>query len=584
MRRSDNACRAAFSSWLSLAACVALAWAVLAAAWITAQSSPFLIGGLLPVSDALGFMFSGLHALYAGALDVTGARRPLAAIYSAGRLLAGGQSFQGAMLFQATLLGGAGWLFARELWRAHGPAAGLTGFALALAVVYPNIATGLSDTGGVIFGLTAFALMWRAVTLQSWALYAWGVFILTMGLAIRPGDFALLPLSVLFAAGFFAGRRAAATGGALVAGLAGIAAAFAAGALFGDPRGMPQANFYYTLYGMSVGQDWAAAFRDIPDLAARLESEGERIVAIHVRDIALHNILTAPGPFIGRFADNLAGWLLSTPLVGFLGHTGPRSGLTAALCVTTLLLWRRGPHEKLTAVGVASTLLSAGISYGDGGWKAALTASPFWIAAIVLPLAWLTRRNADPAASRFGRDRDPQAGTLLLVGFGGGLALLATLLPAGFIASGVLHPQPPQPRAVCDGGRGGIILRAGYPGAVLHVVDDALPFSFAPAVRVSDFRRNLLASGNEFAALLADVPAGKKIIYAYDVTQDPDLKPVMRLVVAVADETLALPAGGYVALCGDMRRATEWATGPRLMTNVATAPISSMTQGAAGAM
>lgn len=568
--------RAGFrTNGMLLAACLVLAVGVLASAWLTARSSPFLIGGLLPVSDAQGFLFSGLHVLYDGGLDITGARRPLASLYSAGRLLFGGQSLQGAMLFQALLLGVAGWLFAGALWRVQGPVAAVAGFGLVLAAASPGIAAGLSDTGGIVFGLTAFALMARGMAGGACALYAFGVFVLTLGLAIRPGDFAIVPLCAPFAALVFGGRRIKAAGLALAAAAAGIAVALLAGVAFGHPDGMPQANFYYTLYGMSVGQDWAAAFRDIPDLGARLESEGERVVALAVRDLALRTILADPGPFIGRFLANLTGWLLSTPLVGFLGNMGPRSGLTAVVAVVAVLCWRRSVVDRLAVLGVVSTFLSAGISYGDGGWKAALAVSGFWIAPIALLTARLLemiifRRYKCLPVRRGQEAAGPPAGAAAV--FGGFLVLLATVIPAGVIVSGLLRPHPPQPQAAC--GAGGIVLRAGFPDATLHVVDNGWPFSFAPVVRVDDFRRNLLAAANEYSGLLAETPAGKKIVYAYDVTQDaPHLRPMMRLVVMVADETLALPAGRYVAVCGTLSRATPWATGPRLLTDVTASTV-----------
>ncbi|AWB08105.1 hypothetical protein A6A40_24030 (plasmid) [Azospirillum humicireducens] len=551
-----------------------------------------MIGGLLPWSDSHGHAFSGLHLLQEGALDVFGTRRSLSSAFSATRLLLGGLSLQGALLVQALLFGIAVFLAARAVLRTHGWLAAAILSALCLFAAQETLPTSLSETSGVIFGAVALAILWQALGAGSVRLYALGVLVLAVGLNIRPGDLAILPLCVVAAAYFFPGRgtRWQAVGLAALAVLAASGAAMAWGLAFGNPAGAPQANFAYTLYGLSVGQDWGAGFRDHPDLLQRLAVEQERVVSGFLFDRAVANILADPRPLIGQCLANLGHYLVSTPLIGYHGGMGGTSFLTAALSVAVLLSIRRSAFDTLVALAIVSTFLSAGLVYGDGGWKSASTLFPFWAAAIALTASgivtglrgWLARRSGRsfpiPSApiSLDGRSAGGVAAAPL---FGCVLVLFAVFVPAVAAVTGLARQPVPGKAGMaavpdCPEGQDGIVLRPGFPTATLrlHPSGPSSPH-LVPDIGIDDFRRGLEHSQSEVVPYLKDVPAGFSVSYVYDLRQDrPELSRwALRAVYLVAPTGLVPASGGLIAVCGTPVSVSLF--GPRLLRATSARPL-----------
>lgn len=583
----DKSLRKILLSVFSLFAFLVISVAITARLWLSGDSTYLVIGGLLPWSDSHGHTFSGLHLLQEGTLDVFGTRRSLSAAFSATRLLLGGLSLQGALLVQALLFGIAVFLAARAVLRTHGRLAATILSALCLFAAQETLPTSLSETSGVIFGAVALAILWQALGAASFRLYALGVLVLAVGLNIRPGDLAILPLCIVAAAYFFPGRgtRWKAVGLAALAVLAASGAAMAWGLAFGNPAGAPQANFAYTLYGLSVGQDWSAGFRDHPDLLQRLAVEQERVVSGFLFDRAVANILADPRPLIGQCLTNLGHYLVSTPLSGYHGGMGGSSFLTAALSVAVLLSARRSAFDALVALGVVSTFLSAGLVYGDGGWKSASTLFPFWAAAVALTSdraiaglqGWLARRWG--RSSPLPRDGRPTGGVLVAPLFGCALVLSAVFLPAAAAVTGLAR-QPVAGKAgimaepSCPEGQDGIVLQPGFPTATLRLHPGGLPGPhLVPDLGIDDFRRGLEHSQSEIAPHLKDVPVGFTVSYVYDLRQDrPELSRwALRAVYLVAPAGLIPASGGLVAVCGTPVPVSSF--GPRLLRAVSARPL-----------
>lgn len=570
---------------ISLIIFVSASISVTARLWVSGDSTYLVIGGLLPWSDSHGQAFSGLHLLQEGTLDVFGTRRSLSAAFSATRMLLGGLSLQGALLVQALLFGTAVFLAARAVLRTHGWLAAVILSVLCLFAARETLPTSLSETSGVIFGAAALAILWQALGAGSLRLYALGVLVLAVGLNIRPGDLAILPLCIVAAAYFFPrrGTRWKAVGLSALAVLAASGAAMAWGLAFGNPAGAPQANFAYTLYGLSVGQDWGAGFRDYPDLLPRLAVEQERVISGFLFDRAVANILADPRPLIGQCLANLGHYLVSTPLSGYHGGMGGSSFLTAALSVAVLLSARRSAFDALVALGVVSTFLSAGLVYGDGGWKSASTLFPFWAAAVALTAVravavlqgWLIRRRSAPIPGN-GRSTGGASAAPL---FGCALVLCAVFLPAAAAVTGLVRQPVPGQAGLgtepsCPEGQDAIVLRPGFPTATLrlHPPESSGPH-LVPDLGIDDFRRGLEHSQSEIAPHLKDVPAGATVSYVYDLRQDrPELSRwALRAVYLVAPAGLIPASGGLVAVCGTPVPVSSF--GPRLLRAVSARPL-----------
>ena len=127
--------------------------------------------------------------------------------------------------------------------------------------------TMMTEPTGFLFGVLGATLLLAATDDQNPQLFATGLFLVTLGLAARPGPFLVLPVLVLWAGRCFRGEERFGITPTLWA-AAGMASAFAIAFLLSKlctlPGTIPFDNFAYTLYGLAKGgQPWTVAFSEL---------------------------------------------------------------------------------------------------------------------------------------------------------------------------------------------------------------------------------------------------------------------------------------------------------------------------------
>jgi hypothetical protein len=242
---------------------------VLVGNWQAGVSDGFILGGLLPYSDAQGYYSDALRLLSGRRFSIFSSRRPLFSTFLAGLLAVTGLDLRITLTLLMGIAVTAICCAAREVRRTLGVASGVF-MLLCLFMFYRRyIGTTLTEHLGVGFGCLAFCLIWRgAVALRPGPVLV-GLFFLSLGLNARAGAFLILPAIACWAAWELRGphrSRRWILGSAAAAVLLG----FAVNALVLHMVAIPGAaysNFSYSLYGMVFGGDWGLALQRHPELA-----------------------------------------------------------------------------------------------------------------------------------------------------------------------------------------------------------------------------------------------------------------------------------------------------------------------------
>lgn len=239
--------------------------------WHSGASEPFIIGGLLPFSDAASYYSDALRVVEGYRFSAFSARRPLFPALLTVLLTVTGQNLVVSLGILGALIASACYLAAREMKRSFGSlSAGV--FLFVLYLFYRRVAgTTMTENLGLPLGVAAFVILWGAARKKNLIHTATGLLLLTLALNARAGTFFVLPALVLWSA--FALKKdrkfsLTAFGVNLLAVALGFALNMLVFNLIADPGGMVFSNFSYTLYGVVAGgKGWMQILIDHPELA-----------------------------------------------------------------------------------------------------------------------------------------------------------------------------------------------------------------------------------------------------------------------------------------------------------------------------
>ena len=239
--------------------------------WRSGASEPFIIGGLLPFSDAASYYSDALRVVEGYRFSAFSARRPLFPALLTLLLAVTGENLVISIAILGAIIAAACYLAAREVQRSLGnlPAAV---FLFALFLFYRRIAgTTMTENLGLPLGVAAFTVLWSAARKKQLWQTAVGLLILTLALNARAGTFFVLPALIIWSGFAFRGRRRfslAAVGLNTAAVAFGFLLNMLVFKMVADPGGMVFSNFSYTLYGVVAGgKGWMQILIDHPELA-----------------------------------------------------------------------------------------------------------------------------------------------------------------------------------------------------------------------------------------------------------------------------------------------------------------------------
>lgn len=464
--------------------------------WQSAGFYGYLIGGLLPWSDAAGYYSGAQHLIYEGYLTEWATRRPLFSGFLAVLFSATGDNLQITLAILAMLNGLAVFFASRAIQKNHGSLVATT--FLAICYWYYCVHAGLtaSEQLGLCFGALGMAFLVQGKQNGSIRIAAFGLFLLTVALNARAGAFFILPVIILWLGINYnkelGWRKPFAVGIAVVA--LGMLGNLLMVRTIGAPNAVPFSNFSYTLYGLASGNaGWSQVFQDYPDVK---EEE--------VLGLALEKIKNNPSLFfIGMFRSYQGYFTAKYGLFSFLGMINDRRNLGSQFLL--VLTWiglaialarrKQEPYGLILAAFLGIFLSFSLIPPRDADFMRIHAATiPFtaYIASlgIVLLEQPLKKIGLPAEISTEGWNNSnlllPFSAILLIICFVGPLLIKISL-----------HPQQTSASALCTPGEKQITFLVGNGSSIKLVDDNSLSESYLPNIRLTDFK-NGTASGPYF--------------------------------------------------------------------------------------
>jgi len=511
---------------LSLSALLITFALPLARLWHTGASDGFIIGGLLPFSDAAIYYDDARNILMGGTMGEWSPQRPLFSGLLATLLAATQQNLQISLAIFVAMNAIACFFVAREMQKTHG--ATVAALISVQVFLYYRVFIGKTMTEhlGLALGLLGFALLWRCASNQRLGTGWVGLFLLAFALNARIGTVFVLPTVILWGAYTF--RRLGRLSW-LVVMMGGFGAVVLASAMnlvllkfVGLPNGNPPfANFSFVLYGIATHTNWYQVMLDHPELTNL--GNVERVSTVY--DLALEVIRQQPFRLVTGilrvwkdffFGDH--SWFTVTfgekiifvdPLLrplALLGLWGclrnwktPAASLLIAMVVGAFLsipllpLFDAGVRPYAATIIILFVLSSLGFRVlcqdivqpiVSWFWRYQKSLHPNWLKGVILatsrsPRTKVTQRKVESSWLT--------SSTLMF--FGITLALLS------FIGPVIIHqlasvPQLP-PNFVCSPNQQGGLFSAS-PGSSINLVsNNTIRQSSLPEVRIKDFRQGL---------------------------------------------------------------------------------------------
>ncbi len=274
--------------------------------WGSGQSEQYIIGGIIPFSDAR-FYFMDARRLLEGSLFTTGAaRRPLfAALFSTLQWMTGQNLFVSLGLLVG-LISLTVYFCIREIHSSRSAVG--AGLFLLLIFFYIRFLLGkpMTEMVGLPLGLLAFFFLYRSAREKRLSFFLYGLFLLTLALNARAGAFFILPALIIWAGFSLSTARKFNWKTGLLSILV-VAAGFGVNLIvfnvLSNPDTTPFGNFGSTLYGLSRGgQSWTLIYEEHPEVTSMPARESTEFVY----GLALDNIRQHPGDLFKGFLNSYA--------------------------------------------------------------------------------------------------------------------------------------------------------------------------------------------------------------------------------------------------------------------------------------
>lgn len=253
-----------WGKWLPLAVLLAGLAIPQACIWAGAQSKDMLIGGLVPFTDASGYLdyacqMIGNHRIAYGFTD-----RPMFSALLSSLIESTGMKLQPALAAFLAFCGAGMFLSVREMHARFGAVTSIC-FLFVIYTFYGRfIGQLMTEHLGLGLSLYALPLLLRGVMERQRGAWFAGMLFLSAALFARAGAYFVLPMLCLVAGRRFrnAGRFSFRMAGLA---FAVVLVSFALNRLLlvrlFDPASRPQSNFSYVAYGTLRGTDWTEALK-----------------------------------------------------------------------------------------------------------------------------------------------------------------------------------------------------------------------------------------------------------------------------------------------------------------------------------
>ena len=461
----------------------------------------YILGGLLPMSDASSYYGSALRLLEGDTFSGSASYRPLSHGVLATLLGLTQQNLQLTLAILVLITAIACFLFAREVQHSHGTVAGVLVLVTVFIFYRPYIGTAMTENLGLALGAAGLAILWRGAINKTINLCLLGIFLLTLALNTRAGAFFILPALLLWGAWSFRGASRFSQR-FLIGGVSAILLGFIVNSIVfkatASPNAATNANFSYVLYGLIVGGKWDTVFTDYPELLSLSLAERSQ----RVYELAFEALRANPFALVIGFIRAWKQFLFDNFVFSFV----PSAKVNITLRVLSLVAivncyrQRQNPSASLMIAAFIGILLSVPlVPPWDTGTRAYAATIPFFSLFPALGLIFIARKYKwqqllqVPAHKGF---------PPVLWIFGIALALLTF---AGPIVTKILSRPPQFSEISCLVGTEAVYFR-NSPGSSINLVpDSAIKRTNVPNIRLSDFKTGLHKLPSQYAQITQEL-------------------------------------------------------------------------------
>ncbi|MCC8972243.1 glycosyltransferase family 39 protein [Bradyrhizobium brasilense] len=475
--------------------CISTMWA-----GIVRPSDPNVsnMGGLLPFSDANGYVTAAFDQVNDGTLNAFALRRPLAAAFRSVLLIFGNLSLQSMLILQACLLAGAMCFATHAIVKWRGIWAGIAFFALNYIYDCYFVATPLTEPFGLFWALLSIPFFIRAFLDRSVSAALVAFAMTAVALMTRMGSMFTIPALLIwlvwqFGRGTKAKIRIGVAAFFILLGVLGLNSLLQR--VYATGPSSTTGNFAYVLCGLSMGTTWDGCLK-------KLAAEGTPVVGSDdamVRQLysaAWEKFRENPGVLFRRLAESAEEFITTFPGVLWRGYGWvlqpdwlPQKLLTAVSLVGLLYgAVRRAKAVELTfwAFLWASIVASSALIYFDDGARALAASHPMMALFFALGLSsrvWTATEF--PSHSRLSRNG--------LVGLVVAAALFVCVPWAAHRLFAEKLDSPGDPQSYKES-----FVFSGRRMSGFLVVEDSQPLrEDVPTIHLSDFAAMVAQSGLE---------------------------------------------------------------------------------------
>jgi hypothetical protein len=517
------------SRFLLLGVIAAILVLPIAGLWASGQSEQYLLGGIIPFSDAR-FYFTDSHRLSEGVAFFTGAaRRPLfTTLFSSIQWMAGQNLFISIAIL--TLILGYTLFFTVYEFRSREGAVAGTAFLIFL-FCYSRMLLGktLSEFAGLPLGLLSLVFLLQGISRRQVKPVLAGLFLLSLGLNARAGAFFILPALALWIGWFFRETKwfhwrtflLACTVVAL-----GFVFNLAAFRTYSSAESAPFGNFSFTIYGLARGGlGWTQIFTDHPETWDMPTGEQSRYVYSLTLEIIRRKPMNLVNGIVSSYQTFFSlddyygsiGWFGDTGLTGTAARVGYYLLMLAGLifCVKDY----KKPLRSFFLVSFIGIVLSIPFAppIDSNRMRVYAATIPFFVAIPAIGLSSLV----DLLPWKYVRSSVSEPQSLVLPKLlSSAMVLMMTVIP--LIPLKMASPQTP-PELTCPAELKPVSFRV-LPGNHIRIVEqESIPQEWAGVIREKTMATRIHNLPNwETYDLFSNVKPGQVILVDLDLqTKNP---------------------------------------------------------------
>ena len=522
--------------------------------WASGESEQYLLGGLLPYSDAGVYYLASMKLLEGARFASLASRRPLFSGMMAVLLGLTDYNLQITLAILTAITAISCYLAARQVQKNFGTATGVFVIIVLFLFYRPIIGKTLTENLGLTLGVIGFTLLWQGAE-QRHRIYALlGIFMTSLALNARAGAFFVLPALVLWGAWYFRSRSYPSLS-FLVWGCCAVVLGF----LFNwfifktlASSGMLFSNFSQTIYGVAVGgKSWAQIFTDHPEIGAFPEPQQ----SIEVYKLALEAIITNPGRFLEgclkswRDFFSIGGYNSICFISGYndIGVMGKIARVCMyILGILGVISWYQKREDGFHSLIMAATLgilLSVPLAppLDSNRMRVYAATIPFYIALPALGLTYIIKKIKLKFLYRTPENITSKNSTII---FGVILVLFSTLGPV--VVKSV--SQPTQHSAItCQNGEDPVYMRISNGSYITVVDDDELEKDWLPNIFILRYTRAVHNFPNfEMHSALESIKPNTTLVRGINLEKGHEL-------LLLANHDTIPDDLGVVGVCGEMK-------------------------------